>query len=163
VTKNTRTVLGWTTAAAVVVTLIFVGRDLYLRRHPVVNCPDSSHPTIDIRDFTTQHWAYSVKLEASIADKAKISTQLDPKVLTQMSEAFEEARELRKYVVAGYNNCAITQAQYAQFGPRFLALDKLAGEINTLLAKPSLSQEESTKLAGLIGQYGDLAKQLGSQ
>jgi hypothetical protein len=37
-----------------------------------------------------------VKLEANVADKAKVSTQLDPKVLAQISEALQEARDLRQ-------------------------------------------------------------------
>ena len=107
--------------------------------------------------------AYSAKLEASIADKVKVSADLDPKVLSQVSQALQEAREFRKYVVAGYDSCAITQAQYVQFGTRFQALDSLAQEINSLISKPSLSQEEKTRVTVLISQYGDLAHKLGSQ
>lgn len=162
-TKSAKTVAIVAIGAAVLVTGVLVVRDLLLRRPSVVRCPDGSHPAIDIRDFTTQYWTYSVKLEASVADRAKISTELDPKTLEQVSESLQEAREFRKYVVAGYNSCAITQAQYGQFETRFRALDALAREINTLLSKPALPQEESTKLPGLIRQYGDLAKQLGSQ
>jgi hypothetical protein len=29
-------------------------------RHPaIVQGPDGPHPTVDLRDFTTQYWAYS--------------------------------------------------------------------------------------------------------
>ena len=141
----------------------------FCRPRPIFAPPEDSvlsrwsHPTVDIRDFTTQYWAYSVKLDASIADKAKVSTQLDPKLLAQVSDALQEARELRQFVVAGYNSCAITQPQYAQIEARFHAMDGLAREINELLSKPSISREGSTKLAGLISQYGDLARQRGSQ
>lgn len=162
-TKNSKTVAIFAIAAALVAILIFVASNVWSHRQTIVTCPDSPHPTIDIRDFTTQYWAYSAKLEVSIADKAKGSAQLDPKVLEQVSQALQETREFRKYVVAGYNSCAITQAQYGQLETRFRALDALAREINTLLSKPALSQEETTKVAGLIGQYGDLARQLGSQ
>jgi hypothetical protein len=116
-----------------------------------------------MRDFTTQYWAYSARLEASVADKAKVSTQLDPKTLGEVSQGLQEAREFRKYIVAGYNSCAITQAQYARFGSQFHALDGLAQEIDSLISKPSLAPEEKLKLAGLISQYGDLTRKLGSQ
>ncbi|MGO8791975.1 MAG: hypothetical protein ACLQVL_31945 [Terriglobia bacterium] len=162
-TKNSKSVAIVAIAAVAVVIMIFVARDLYLRHPKIVSCPDGPHPTVDIRDFTTQYWAYSVKLDASIADKAKVSTQLDPKLLAQVSDALQEARELRQFVVAGYNSCAITQPQYAQIEARFHAMDGLAREINELLSKPSISREGSTKLAGLISQYGDLARQRGSQ
>jgi len=163
VTKSSKTVAIVAIGAAVLVIGVFVVRDFLLRRPGIAHCPDGSHPTIDLRDFTAQHWTYSMRLEASIADKAKVSAELDPKALEQISEALQEGREFRKYVVAGYNSCAITRAQYGQFGARFSALDALAREIDIVLSKPSLSREESRKLAGLICQYGDLAKQLGSQ
>jgi hypothetical protein len=163
VTKSSKTVATLGICAAALVACLLIARDFVLRRPSIVSCLDGSHPAIDIRDFTTQYWTYSVKLEANVADKAKVSTELDPKTLEQVSEALQEGREFRKYVVAGYNSCAITQAQYGQFETRFRALDALAREINTLLSKPALPQQESTKLAVLIRQYGDLAKQLGSQ
>lgn len=161
-TKNARTVATVAIVAIVVVLLVFVARDLWLRSQ-LVHCSDGSHPKIDIRDFTTQYWAYSVNLEATMADNAKGSAELDPKLLAQVSEALQEANEFRKYVVAGYNSCAITQVQYRQLGQRFRTLDSLAREINSLLSKAALSADEDKKLAGLISQYGGLIKQLGSQ
>jgi hypothetical protein len=163
VTKNSKIVATVAIVAVVVVVVVLVARDLFLGRQKTVTCPDGPHPTIDIRDFTTQYWAYSAKLEATVADKTKVSAELDPRVLAQASDALQEAKEFRKYVVAGYNSCAVTAAQYAQFGARFNTLDRLAGEINTLISKPSLSQDENVKLAGLISQYGDLVRQLGSK
>ena len=162
-TKNAKTVAVLAIGAIVVLAVLFVARDLWLRSQPMVHCADGSHPTIDMREFTTQYWAYSVKLEATVANKGKVSTELDPKTLAQVSEALQEANEFRKYVVAGYNSCAITAVQYAQLGERFRALDSVAREINSLISQPSLSPDESKKLAGLIGQYGELARQRGSQ
>lgn len=162
-TKNAKTVAVVTIGSVVALALIFVARDLRLRSKDIVHCADGSHPTIDIRDFTTQYWTYSVKLEATVADKAKVSTELDPKLLAQVSEALQEANEFRKYVVAGYNACAISSAQYIQLESRFKSLDKMALEINSLVSKPSLSPGENKQLASLISQYGDLARQRGSQ
>lgn len=162
-TKNSRIIAITAIAAVLLVVGIFVYRDLSLRRGGVVSCPDGSHPTVDMREFSTQYWVYSAKLEVSVSDKAKVSTEIDPKILSQISESLQEANEFRKYVVAGYNSCAVTQAQYAQFGARFHALDGLAQEINAALAKPNLSQSEQARLAELVAQYSNLAKQLGSQ
>lgn len=162
-TQNSKTVTTVAVVALLLALVLYVGRDLLLSRGRVVHCADGSHPTIDMRDFATQYWAYSAKLEANVADKVKVSTELDPKVLAQVSQGLQAAREFRKYVVAGYNSCAITQAQYAQFGTRFYALESLAQEIDALISKPSLSQEEKARVASLVGQYGDLARKLGSQ
>ena len=116
-----------------------------------------------MREFATNYWVYSAKLEADLADKAKLSAELDPKMLMQVSERLQEAKEFRKYVVAGYNSCAITQEQYAQFGARFHTLDNLAEEIDGLLSKPSLSQEEEGEFSSLLSHYVEVATQLGSR
>ncbi len=162
-TKNAKTVSLVVIAAAVVIASALIARDLLLRRHGVFDCGDGPRRTIDIRDFATEYSAYSVELEASIADKVKVSTKLSPVQLQHLSEAMQSANEFRKYVVAGYNSCAITKVQYTQDGERFQAMDGVAREINGLLAKPSLSQEESSSLAGLIDEYGKLAAQANSR
>jgi len=162
VNKNVKVVSIAAIAALIVVIAIFVGRDLFLRRHNCFDCGDGQRCTIDTRDFTTKYFAYSVELEASFADKAKLSTKLNPVQLQQLSEAMQSARDFRQYVVAGYNSCAVNKAQYSQYGVRFQALDNLAREINELTGKSSLSQDEAARLATLITQYGDLAHKLGT-
>ena len=162
-TKNAKTVSLVLIVAGVVLGSVFIARDLLLRRHGVFDCGDGPRRTIDMRDFATEYWAYSVELEASVADKAKISAKLSPVQLQHLSEAMQSANESRKYVVVGYNSCAISKAQYGQHGARFQALDSLAREINQLIGKPSLSQDESAKLAALVDQYGQLAAQLSNR
>ena len=160
--KNAKVVSLAAIAAIILVIAILVGRDLLLRRQKCFDCGDGQRCSIDVRDFTTKYSAYSLELEASVADKAKISTKLNPVQLQQLSEAMQSARDFRHYVVAGYNSCAVSKAQYNQFGARFQALDNLAREINALAERSSLSADESAKLAALIGQYGDLAHKLGT-
>lgn len=161
-TKNARTVSLVAIGVVALVTLVLIGRNVFLGRQQSRDCGDGPRHVIDIRDFTTQYSAYSVELEASIGDKGKISTKLNPVQLQQISEATQSAREFRKYVVAGYNSCAITKAQYGQYGARFQALDNLARETNELVSKPSLPKEDTKRLADLIKQYGDMVKSLGS-
>jgi hypothetical protein len=154
-TKNAKTLAIVIIVAVFVVVLVVVARDLWLRNQ-VVNCGDGPHPKIDVRDFETQYWAYTVKLEATVADKGKISAELDPKLLARVSEALQDANEFRKYVVVGYNSCAVTPAQFAQLGEKFRTLDGLAREINTMVSKPNLSSDENKELAGLLSQYREL-------
>jgi hypothetical protein len=161
--KNSKTVTLTAIAAVLALVIAYFVWDSRLR-WGTVHCPDgSSHPKIDIRDFTTQYWAYSAKLEVSVGDKAKMSTQLDPKTLDQASQALQSTREFRKYVVAGYNSCAITPARYESLGARFQALDNLAQQIDSLISRQSLSPDEKLRIANLIKQYGDLARQLGAE
>ncbi len=161
--KNAKVVSIAAIAALILIVAIFVGRDLFLGRQKCFDCGDGQRCTIDARDFTTKYSAYSVELEASLADKAKISGKINPIQLRQLSEAMQNARDFRHYVIAGYNSCAVTKAQYGQYGARFQALDSLAREINGLTGKSSLSQDESARLATLIGQYGEVAHKLGTE
>jgi hypothetical protein len=158
-TKNARTISIAAIVCLALLAVVLVGRDILLTGRPI-DCGDGPRRTIDIRDFTAQYSAYSVEFEANIAEKGKISTKLNPVQLQQLSDATQSALEFRKYVVAGYNSCAVTKAQYGQYGTRFQALDGLAREINDLTGKPSLPPEETAKLAGLISQYCDLARKL---
>jgi hypothetical protein len=162
VNKNAKIVSIAAILGLIVIFAVFVGRDLFLRRQNCFDCGDGKRCAIDIRDFTSKYSTYSVELEASVADKAKISAKLNPAKIQQLSEATQSVRDFRQYVVAGYNSCAVTKAQYSQFGTRFQALDNLAREINALTGKSSLSAEESARVATLISQYGDLAHKLGT-
>lgn len=163
VTKNVKTVVMAAIGAAILIVIIVFARDLILRRHGTFDCGDGPRRSVDIRDFTTQYSAYSVELEASVAEKAKISTKLNPVQLQQLSEAMQQAQEFRKYLVAGYNSCAVTKAHYEQYGTRFQALDSLARRIDEVAAKPSLAPDESASLAALVSQYGELARRLGTE
>jgi len=152
-TKNAKAVSVVAIVAVVAVIGLLVGRDLWLKGHGTFDCGDGVRRTIDLRDFTTQYSAYSVELGATLNDKSKLSAKLTPVQLQQVSESLQSANEFRKGLVAGYNGCAITKAQYADSLKRFQAIDELAREINQLLAKASLSQDEEAQLADLIGHY----------
>jgi hypothetical protein len=164
-TRNAKTVWVVAIVAAVVVllTLAWFGRDLIQGRAKTITCSDGPRRTIDIRDFVTKHSAYSVELEADIANKAKFSGKVSPIQLQQISESVQSANEFRKYVVAGYDSCAITNAQYALYGARFQALDSLSRQINDLTAKSELSSDEEAQISNLIQQYGELAGKLGTE
>ena len=132
--------------------------DMYVSRPGTVSCANGSHPTIEPRDFTTRYWTYSVKLEARVADKAKLSTGLDPKMLQQLSEALQETREFSRLVAAGYNSCLITEDQYTRYGIQVFAADSLAQKIDSLLSKQSMSPDEKAELAALINQYSAMVR-----
>jgi hypothetical protein len=158
VTKNAKTISITAIAGVIAVIVILLARDIFLRRQLEFECGDGPRRTIDIRDFTTQYSGYSIQLEAAVMDKAKISTKVTPVQLQQLSEALQNAQEFRKFVVAGYNSCAITKTEYGNYGAKFQALDAVAREINQLAISPSLSTEQSKNLTSLIGQFADLAR-----
>jgi hypothetical protein len=147
--------------AVVLVIITFVIRDIYLRSNESIQCADGPRNKIDIRDFSTTYWTYAVNFEASLADKAKFSGKLDPTQLQQLSEATQQAQEFRKFLVAGYNVCAISKGQFESFGQSFYALDSLSRQIDSLASRPSLSGSDKIALNRLIREYGDLVNRLG--
>ena len=160
-TKNTKMISMAAIAAVLIIVVIVVSRDLILRRSQEFQCGDGPRRTIDIRDFTTKYSGYSVELEASVQDKAKVSTIVTPAQLQQLTEALQNTQEFRKFVVAGYNSCGITKARYSEYGAWFQALDEMAREINQLTESPSFSAEQSKGLASLIVQFAELARKAG--
>ena len=147
----------------ILIVFAFVRRDVWLARHETFECGDGPRRTIDLRDFTTRYSAYSVELQATVGDKAAVTAKLEPVQQQQISEASQAAAEFRKYVVAGYDSCAITKAQYSEYGERLQALDGLAREINAFLERPTLSPQEHADLAKLISQYLEVARKLSAE
>jgi hypothetical protein len=145
--------------AVVLLVIIWRGYDFFRSMPTVVDCGDGPRTTIDIRDFITQYSAYSVELEAAVHDK-KISAKLNPIQLQQFSESLQHASEFRKYLVAGYNACAVSKNQYSQYGATFQALDSLSRQINTIVSEPELNGRERAGLANLVKQYINLSQQL---
>jgi hypothetical protein len=163
VTKKTRTISLAVLSAGLLIVLIVVVRDVLLRQQSAFECGDGPRRTIDMRDFTTKYSGYSVELEANVQDKASLSTKVAPVQLQQLTEALQNAQEFRKFVVAGYNSCGITKAQYSEYGARFQALDALAREINQLTGSPIRSPEQDKSLASLIVQFSELARRSGAE
>ena len=157
--KNSKTIWLVLIVAVVLLVILWVGRGLYLSRSRDIECDDGRRKTIDIRDFITQYSAYSVELEGAVSDK-KLTAKLNPVQLQQLSESLQHANEFRKFLVAGYNACAVSKKQYADYGATFQAMESLSRQINTMSAKPELSAQESTELANLVKQYINLSQQL---
>ncbi len=118
-TKNTRLVWLFSLGGALALLVIFVGRDIYLRRQNCFDCGDGKRCTIDLRDFTTQYSAYSLELEGKLGAKVDLTAKLSPVQVQKLSDAIQSAREFRQFVVAGYNSCAVNKQQYAVLGARF--------------------------------------------
>ena len=142
--------------------IVYLGWDLLRASSQNRNCSDGPRQTIDIRDFTTKYWAYSFDLQATIANKAKFSAKIAPVAVQQLSESLQSADQFRKALVAGYNSCAITRADYGRDLKSFQALDGLARQINVFATKPDLSQGENAQLERLVKQYNDLVERLGT-
>lgn len=162
-TKNTRIVVVSSLAALVVLAGLWVFRDLFLGASAEIRCDDGARRTIDLREFTTQYWAYAVEFEASIQDVTKVSGKLEPRQLQELNAAQQQANEFRKYVVAGFNSCAISKAQYLKQVTRFQALDSVARQIDGLLERPALNPAGRTRLAELVERYAAMAQDLAGE
>lgn len=158
--SNARSVALVLIGAVLLVVLGFLGRDFSLSRPEQIDCEDGPRQRIDIRDYTTRYWAYAGEFEASIADKGKLSGKLDPKQLQAVSDASQQANEFRKFVVSGFNSCAITKQQYGELGSRFQQLDSLSRRIDDLAAIPNSTGSDEAQLAKLVDEYVALTRQL---
>jgi hypothetical protein len=147
-------------AAAVLIVFAYLGRDLYLKRPHPIKCDDGLRQTIDLRSFTNDYWAYSMEFEAALTKEKKLTARLDPRQLQQLSESLQQAMEFRKYVVAGYNSCAISKKQYGEFGSRFYTLDAVSRQITALTQKTELTHEEQKRLATLVDKYANMVGEL---
>lgn len=152
---NGNTRLAAVVAVVLLLVLAFLAYVVFKARGEAIDCGNGdSRRAIDLRDFTTRYWAYSVEFEAAIKDRAKLAAKLQPTQLQQLSEAMQQGREFRQFVVAGYNACAISKKQYADFGATFQALDGLARRIDQ-------SAGHEAQLAELVRQYVALSQTLG--
>ena len=140
---NTRIISLTVVGAIVLLAVVWVGRDLFLAKSRDIDCDDGRRKTIDLRDFVTQYSGYSIEFETALGDKAKFASKLNPVQLQQLSESLQHANEFRKFLVAGYNSCAVSTQQYTQFGASY--------EPNTL---------DRTELRNLVKQYVGLSQQL---
>ena len=156
--SNSKTIWLVSIGAVVLLVIVWFGRDLFLFMPGDPKCDDGPRKTIDIRDFVTQYSAYSVEFEATVNDK-KLSAKLNPVQLQQLSESLQHANEFRKFLVAGYNACAVSKKQYAEYGATFQAMDSLSRQINTISAKSELNAQETTELENLVKQYVTLSQQ----
>jgi len=98
VTKNTKVISLAAIAAALIIVVLVMSRDMFLRRPQEFQCEDGPRRTIDMRDFATRYSGYSVELEANVQDKAKVSTKVAPVQLQQLTEALQNTQEFRKFV-----------------------------------------------------------------
>jgi hypothetical protein len=158
-TKNAKSVVLTAIVAAVFIVLVFVARDVWLNPK-TSTCSDGPRRTIDTRDFNTKYWAYSVEFEATVEHKGKFSGKLAPVQLQQLSDAMQSANEFRKYVVHGYNACAISGVKYEQYGARFQTLDSLSREMDTLAKKSDLASAQQSQLGDLTKQYIETVRKL---
>ena len=159
-TKQQRNLWVVVIAAVLVCAAGWLFRDLYLRSGGTFDCGDGPRRKIDLRDFVNQYSSWSVSFEAEAQGKGKIATKLEPTQTQQMSEALQQADEFRKYVVAGYNACAVTKDQYARFGARFQALDALERGIAQVTAKESLSAADRGQLQRLVTEFTEVSRNL---
>ena len=158
--KQQRNVLFAMIGAVLVCAAGWLIRDLYLRSGSTFDCGDGPRGKIDLRDFVSRYSSWSVSFEAEAQGKGKIGAKLEPTQAQQLSEAVQQAAEFRKYVVAGYNACAITKDQYARFGVRFQTLDALERRIAQVTAKQSLTAADRSQLQQLVAEFTEVSRNL---
>lgn len=159
-TKKTSIVIVSLFIFLIVLAGLWVFRDLFIGASTEIQCDDGTRRTIDLREFSTRYWVYAMELEVSIKDVANVSGKLDPKELHQLNAAQQQAIEFRKYIVAGFNACAISKSQYLETASRFQALDSVAQQIDGLLKQRTLDSADRKTLQDLVEEYSSMARAL---
>jgi hypothetical protein len=153
--RNTRITAVTAIAAVVLVVLAWLGYDLFRKGGQTIECDGETRRLIDVRDFTTHYWAYATEFEASVGEHGRLAAKLEPRQLQELSEAMQQGREFRQFVVAGYNSCAIGRSQYAEYGARFQALDGLARQIDA-----AAKAQDKARLDQLVHQFTTITQSL---
>lgn len=157
--KNAR-IVGLTAIGAVLASaFVWAGWDLIQKRGEVIPCPDGPHGKIDLRDFVNQYSQWSITFEGEVQGKGKIATKLEPHQLQQLSEAVQQADEFRKFVVAGFNACAVTRDQYGRLGSLFQSLDSLERQIDQLNSESGSGANEQ-RMQQLVNEVVNISKTL---
>lgn len=155
--SNTKTVALVIVGAALIAILAFLFKD---NLASAVQCDDGMRNPVNMDNFTTKYWAYSAEFEANIAERGELSEKLDPTQLRAVSDALQQANEFRKFVVTGFNRCAMTKLQYVEFGSRFQQLDSLSRRIDSLAAVPNPTDSDKAGLTRLIDEYVAFSQRL---
>lgn len=161
ISSNARAIAIAAILAFTILTIVWIYRPQPTKPLGYVSCPDgSSRPLIDAAKFDTQYWAYSIKLEAGISERTKISTVLEPKVLQQLSEALQQGNEFRKWLVNSYNACAIPQKEYDDYGVSFQGMDNAARNLQEAIEKGVHTAADRASISALAKTYVQLAQGL---
>jgi len=161
ISTNARSVIIVALLVVTVLIIVWIYRPRATEPLGVVHCPDgTTHPVIDATQFVTQYWAYSVKLEGSLGNKAKAAAALEPKQMQQLSEALQQGNEFRKWLVNSYNACAVRQDKYEQYGVSFQGMDNAARNIQELIDQGVNTSAERANLLALVNTYVHLARGL---
>jgi hypothetical protein len=147
-------------AGIIILSIVLSARDIYLASPRSVNCDDGQRQQIDMRNFATTYYGYALQFEASFGSEAKLSGKLDPKLLHELSESMQATNDFLKYLVAGYNSCAISKLQYANYGMKYQAMDSITRQIDTLAQASSSGLTDRKRLADLVQEYIMLSREV---
>ena len=139
---------------------LYMTIDYIKGRRESFSCGDGPRRTIDSRKFLTRFDGYAGELEAHYGGTASLSAKLTEIQIRQLSDATMSAHQFRLYVVEGFNSCAISKQEFAQFGLWIEQLNSLERELDSLLKKSALSADDRQTLDKLTDEYITAAKNL---
>ena len=108
---------------------------------------------LDTQAFETQYSANTLQLEISMKSKLALTAELGPKQLQKMTEAVQLARLHLQSLADGYNACVVSQSEFNDSRNRFQRMEAIAGEINQITSRRSLTADDQKHIAKLIDDY----------
>jgi hypothetical protein len=126
-----------------------------------IECADGTRRTIDLADFRSPDWAYRGAIELKSRDR-ELSARLDPVLLSTLSESAQKARDWRLFLVASYNSCAVSKADYLRLSGRNEELATLERAIDERLRAAASRPADAAELEQLIDHYHQVVLSLHS-
>lgn len=126
-----------------------------------IECADGARRTIDLADFRSPDWAYRGAIELKSRDRA-LSARLDPVLLATLSESAQKARDWRLFLVASYNSCAVSKADYLRLVGRHEEISTLERAIDERLRATASHPADTAELERLIDRYHQVTSSLHS-
>jgi hypothetical protein len=136
----------------------------YLKHRPrTIHCDDGQRETVDYRDLQLKYSSYNISLNVEVMNKLKVRPEIGSKLLQTAYESTQGWDQFLKGLVAGFNSCAISKADYNLALQRYKAMEDISKNLSQRLQKNTLSKQDVEIIRLLIEQYSFISKELFSQ
>ncbi len=140
--------------------VVYLGLDYWKGRPRTIHCEDGDRQTVDFRDLQMKYSGNKISLEVEVMNRLKLRPEIDSKVLQRAYESTQNWDQFLKGLVAGYNSCAISKADYAKILQRYQAVEAISKNLSQLLQKSPLTQQDGEMAKRLIEQYASATQVL---
>jgi hypothetical protein len=137
----------------------YLAYDYWKGRPRTIHCEDGERQTIDFRDLQLNYSGNKIFLEVEVINKLKLRPEIDPEVLQTAYESSQNWDQFLKGLVASFNSCAISKADYAKILQRYQAVEAISKNLSQLKAGLKVTLYQGVKHASVshaASESGDI-------